>query len=198
MTKFNKKRKNIQIYIRIFFLQISLSKNNKNLLGKNNNIDIKYFPSAKIWNFNSYSLLLLEELFHIHSIQLTWVWRALVLFIQNIIPNLLYDFGQSTLLFGFHLVKASCNIRLNFFFHTSGRGQKEKNSKTWNFLKKNYIILTSLAIHKLGMFAYAVHKMWNSSLFARNHNVEDLFLVCLLGPAQGLSHWIQLLEVLPY
>jgi len=46
--------------------------------------------------------------------------------IKNI-PNLLYDFGQLTLLFGFHLIKTPCNIRLNFFYHTSGREQKEKN-----------------------------------------------------------------------
>jgi hypothetical protein len=58
----------------------------------------------------------------------------LVLFIQNI-PNLLYDFGQLTLLFGFHLIKTPCNIRLNFFYYTSGGGQKEKNSKPGNNLK---------------------------------------------------------------
>jgi hypothetical protein len=163
-----------------------LSKSNEILLGKNNNIDITYFPSAKIWNFNSYSLRLVEELFHIHSIQLTWVWRALVLFIQYI-PNLLYDFGQLTLLLGFHLIKTPCNIRLNFFYHTSGGGRKKKTQNLEIILKQLHdtsesllghlddIILTSLAIHKLGMFAYAVHKMWNSLSFARNQNVEDLF-----------------------
>jgi hypothetical protein len=57
-------------------------------------------------------------------------------------------FGQLTLLYGFHLIKTPCNTRLNFFYHRSGQGQKEKSLKPGNNLK----IITRYILVSFGSF----------------------------------------------